>query len=162
MNRNSLPGILALVLSAAIGIYLFTERRGASQDFVFIDMVEVYNGFDFKKVRESTLQEENARLIGRVDTLNGVMASGSFSELQKTYARYERDSLVQYFSDLTERYESEVLEQLNKYVGDYGREHKCMMVFGGQGNGNFMYVDSSLNVTQDVIVYINSKYAGHP
>lgn len=161
MNRNSIPGLLALVLGIAISIYLLLERTNEKK-FVFIDMIEVYNGFDFKKAREQSLKSENERLIRRVDTLNGVLSSTGYSDLHKQYAQYEKDSLVQYFSTLSEQYETEVLEQLNKYVGDYGREHKCMLVFGGQGDGNFMYVDSSMNVTRQVIQYVNDKYAGTP
>lgn len=161
MNRNSIPGLLALVLGIAIGVYLLLERINEKK-FVFIDMIEVYNGFDFKKAREQSLKSENERLIRRVDTLNGVLSSTGYSDLHKQYAQYEKDSLVQYFSTLSEQYETEVLEQLNKYVGDYGREHKCMFVFGGQGDGNFMYVDSSMNVTRQVIQYVNDKYAGTP
>jgi len=161
MNRSSVPAWLALIIAVSTAVYLIVQKTNEKK-FVFVDMIEVYNGFEFKKVREQTLQAENNRLIRRVDTLNGVLVSSGFSPLQKEYAQYEKDSLIHYFSELSSQYEGEVLEQLNKYVGDYGREHHCMMVFGGQGNGSFMYVDSSLNVTPDVIQYVNEKYAGKP
>lgn len=161
MNRSSVPAWLALIIAVSTAIYFIVQKTNEKK-FVFVDMIEVYNGFEFKKVREQALQAENNRLIRRVDTLNGVLVSSGFSPLQKEYAQYEKDSLIQYFSELSSQYEGEVLEQLNKYVGDYGREHRCMMVFGGQGNGSFMYVDSSLNVTPSVIQYVNEKYAGKP
>ena len=41
---------------------------------------------------------------------------------------------------------------------DYGVDHHYTYVMGANGGGTIMYADTSLNVTDDFIKYINQKY----
>jgi outer membrane protein len=50
--------------------------------------------------------------------------------------------------------------EINKYIMEYGKENKFDMIHGVSGEGNLMYADEKLNVTDQVIEYMNNKYDG--
>lgn len=60
-----------------------------------------------------------------------------------------------------EVYIREIWMQINQYVQDYGREKGYDMIWGGNGTGSLMYGKASLDVSDDVVRYINRRYAGH-
>ncbi len=51
-------------------------------------------------------------------------------------------------------------KQLNQYIEEYGKEKGYGFVFGATGNGGIMYAEKSLDLTGDVIKYVNRKYKG--
>jgi outer membrane protein len=59
-----------------------------------------------------------------------------------------------------QQYNAEIWKQINQYLEEYGKEKNYDYVLGASGNGNIMFANSTLNVTDEVIQYINKKYNG--
>ena len=54
----------------------------------------------------------------------------------------------------------QVWTQINGYLMEYGKSKNYAFIFGAKGSGELMYADTSLNVTNDAIEFINGKYEG--
>jgi outer membrane protein len=76
----------------------------------------------------------------------------NFLTLKKNYE--EDDYLA------NEKYRNEINIQINKYVEEYAKENNYDVILGGNGSGNIMYLKNDINITDDVLVYINKKYNG--
>jgi outer membrane protein len=76
----------------------------------------------------------------------------NFVALKKNY---EEDD---YLSN--EKYRSEIYAQINKYVEEYAQENRYDVIMGGNGSGNIMYLSKKVNITDEVLTYINKKYEG--
>ena len=59
--------------------------------------------------------------------------------------------------DSSELYTKLVNDKINDKVAQYGKENGFKYIFNPRGNNGFMYGDSTLNVTHQVLEYINKK-----
>ena len=55
----------------------------------------------------------------------------------------------------------QVWTRLNKYMTDYGQANNYKIIFGTQGNGNVMYAEEGLDVTNDFLLFANNNYEGN-
>lgn len=169
--KKLLPIISLLVaLSALITslILLNSQRKMA-----YIDNVAVFNGFTYKQELESKYKGVIDRRQDILDSLRiGIeslglkLRSDSTPSLGKKYQTNVRDyqELNQRFTqdneELSQRYDEQVWKQINQYVKDYGNARGYDLIMGTSGSGNLMHGSSSLDITEDLLEYINRRYAG--
>jgi outer membrane protein len=173
-NRsNILISLLILLVLACCAFTYWDHLHRSKQGFIIVS--EVFNQFDMKKdsERHFTLVKNrrqkildsmafDLRLLAKkidaqkaknkedVDSYN--LKREDFYRHQKTF---EEDN-----KQLTSQYDSEIFTQINQYVKDFSKENSYQLVFGSDGNGSLMYGEDQLNLTKEVIEYINKKYKG--
>lgn len=169
MNRGIVW--LAIVLVAVGVVYSIVSRPKTG----FIDIHEVYQKFDLKKelekkfisVRDGRKQITDSLELGLKLMETKLRAMKSISDEQAAEFQTRRDAFIQKAREfeednkqLSEQYDKEILEQLNQYVKDYGAEKGYDYIYGNDSNGSLMYGDKKLEITTQVIEYINAKYKG--
>jgi len=141
----------------------------------YVVLSEVYNGFELKKEMEKKyLVTKNAR-EKILDSLkleikliqNKIVGAGKIKSADTVgYQDLVNDYLLKkqtYDEDnttLSQKYDEQIVTQLNQYVKDFGEVYRYSYIFGTGGNGTLMYAKESENITTDVIEYINKKYNG--
>jgi len=58
--------------------------------------------------------------------------------------------------DLT--YSTMVISQMNQYIKEYGKENEFDLILGTTNTGNVLYGDESIDLTNDLVRYINEQY----
>jgi len=58
----------------------------------------------------------------------------------------------------TKKVTQTVINDINDYVKEYGKEHGYKIIFGASGGGNIMYADDSSDLTNEVLKGLNSEY----
>jgi outer membrane protein len=53
-----------------------------------------------------------------------------------------------------------VINDINDYVKEYGKEHSYRIIFGASGSGNVMYADEASDLTDEILEGLNSEYKG--
>jgi outer membrane protein len=164
--------LLAILLASLVTILHFTskEKRG------YIELNKLYAEFNMTKEYTKTLQGSQEIKKARLDSMSfNIERLGKQIELDHLSATspevqayniqvenylslkksYEEDDYL-----ANEKYRNEINMQINKYVEEYAKEKNYDVIFGGNGSGNLMYLDERLNITEDVLNYINKKYEG--
>lgn len=112
----------------------------------------------------STLEEE---LQSAVENYRTVYASLSKEEIQKQELALEqkRTNYVQYTRSIKEKVEAEengmmqgVLNQINSFVEQYGKEHGFDVILGTTAAGNVLYGTESVDITDEVLQALNDAY----
>lgn len=72
---------------------------------------------------------------------------------------YEKQKEVQLANvqDSVVKYREELISNINKLVKEYAQKEHFHYVFSPAGSSAFMYGDTTLNITKQVIAYLNSK-----
>lgn len=158
----------------SLSYFIFKNSSATSlKKTVFIDNYKVFDEFGYKKKQDTLLfrieEEVSIQLDSITEALNNVRneisvnpKSGElllkYNALKKEYsaARQEAENTIK--SEST-RLTNEVYKKLNGYIEEYGKIKSLDIILGSDGNGSVMYVDSAMNVTEDVINFINSKYS---
>ena len=53
-----------------------------------------------------------------------------------------------------------VINDINDYVKEYGKEHGYPIIFGAGGNGNIMYAEDNADLTAEILIGLNKHYHG--
>lgn len=68
-----------------------------------------------------------------------------------------KDKSLAMIKDSTFYYRTLLNDDINSKVFEFGKTHNYKYVFNPAGSGSFMYADSTLDITQEVVEYLNSK-----
>jgi len=153
---------LSLVAIVIATYCLFKIQTTPTQN-AFVDLVYLYKEFNYTKERSVVFNEKTRPLNLKLDTINMqlgyLMAQDTENDLEYTsFLVSYRDSLNTYAENLKAEYDTEIWSRINTYVQSFGKQNNYSMIFGGAGNGSIMYTDSTINITQDVLNYMNEKY----
>ncbi|MEP7265008.1 MAG: OmpH family outer membrane protein [Bacteroidota bacterium] len=169
MNRGIVW--LAIVLVAAGVVYSIVTRPKSG----YIDIHDVYQKFDLKKELEKkfiSVRDERKKITDSLELGLKLMetklrAMKSISDDQAAEFQTKREFFVQKAREFEEdnkqlsaQYDKEILDQLNQYVRDYGAAKGYDYIYGNDSNGSLMYGDKKLEITAEVLEYINAKYKG--
>ena len=170
-NKIHIIYIGVILVLGAFSIGLLTKNT--SSKVSYINISEVFEKFGLKK--ELSIQFEKGSL-GRDDILNE-MYLGLETMLKDIEKNPSEDAILLYkkreavYMEKREQfdsqkvaqlkeYDAQILRQLNQYVKDYGKEEGVDVILGATGQGNIMYCDEEMNITEEVIAYINERYHG--
>lgn len=149
--RTSLSKAM-LVCSVAIVLSSCAQKKTG-----YVDM--------FKLVSEFELQKEYSEEAKRaIDKQKAMIDSAVFAEKLKDPAASERlktelyTTLYQKTEQANKEIEGMIWKRLNPYLEEYGKEKGYDFIYGANGTGNVLYADKELNVTDDLIKYVNNRY----
>lgn len=170
MKKNIVLASTFLIALSAL-VMGFVNRK--NEKFVYVDMGKVYSEFRLAKELNASLEQVLKTRRHITDSLFADLqmrtqnvktqknkSMDDIQQLAKTEEEYyykqqqfEKDNQA-----VSAEYNSKILNQLNQYIADYGKEHHYSFLFGATGQGNIMYADQSQNITQQVIDYVNNRY----
>lgn len=170
MNKNIITlSLLALILSSIAIAMPFLKTK----DIVYVDTNLLYEKFEGK----IELEKEFSLYVNKQTTILDSLElniKGLYDEyqikpskeLEKSIILKEKnyDRLHQEFSKVSqeqrEKYMKELWTQINQYVKEYGDKNKYTVILGANGTGSLMYSKKEIDITEELIEYINIKYAG--
>ncbi|UPT68655.1 MAG: OmpH family outer membrane protein [Sphingobacteriales bacterium JAD_PAG50586_3] len=167
--KNTILLIITILLFVGYATYQHLDKPKTA----YVELQKVFDGFEMtkemsvdiekvQKVREMQLDTIGVRIEMFKRMLNTQYNPALVDSIKrKEYEYYlKKQSYDDDMATLTTTYNDKIWKQLNQYISDYGRENKFDYLHGAAGNGSIMYADSSHNVTNEVIAYVNDKYSG--
>ncbi|MBD3638024.1 MAG: OmpH family outer membrane protein [Crocinitomicaceae bacterium] len=163
--------IMSFLSMIGVGLLLVREEEKKTAFFM---SAEVYNEFDYKKELEQELSLIENDVRQSVDSLERdlkltleYLKSISPTDEQLTRFEMKQNYFFQYkqteegrYSEKAQEYYGLIWDRINGYVQEYGKDNDYVYIFGANGDGSVMYADDNENITEDLIAYVNSKYAG--
>lgn len=172
MNKKliyiSLTVVIAIILGMALLVYLLFPKTA------FVDINYIYNEFEYKKEMEKklfTIQEQRQffldslkmQLSGIAEQVkkdkNNTLLKEKF-ELKKENYLLNEGRFNDEYKRLQNEYTSQIIQQINQYIKDYGEKYNYTYIFGANSNGTLMFAKQNENISEKVLVYINERYLG--
>ena len=146
-------GFVAFIISLMIMALLLREKKGLVINQVLFQNFHGTEDFDNKL---GMLRSRHAAFL---DSLKN--RAESIGEPQGWVKYFEKkDELTLIEKEQADQYTQQVWTRLNQYIKDYGREYEYDLILGAKGDGNLMYADDRLDITEEVLEYVNKKYDG--
>lgn len=163
-----IPSVLVLVF-LFLGIYMVAFRSvGNTGKIGYMDLPKVFEKFEMKKAMEAKLNGEKAmknRVLDSLKLVLGNMPTTTTPEQQEL--AYKRNELIQTAESFQrehqtsiEAYDKQILVRLNQYVRDYADANGYDFIFGAEGSGVIMAANEDLDLSEEIIAFVNSKYSG--
>ncbi|MCD6067949.1 MAG: hypothetical protein K0S33_2775 [Bacteroidetes bacterium] len=164
-------GIGAVVV-LALGLYFLL--RNDSNKIAWVEVNKVYNEFDGKKELDAKFMKAESARKKIIDSLeldlklifNQLQISPEnkekniLFETKRSYFLNKKQELEEDSENMQANYYEQIVNQINQYAKEYGIEKKYSVILGANGEGAVMYAEEEINVTKDMITYINTKYKG--
>ena len=173
MNKKFLSiGItFSIVISLAAMVLSFSDNQ---VKIGHVNIKEVFDSFDMKKELEADLETNLLTkrkvldsLSFQLQTLNQKYSSKAPSEaelnayqvLQQNFL-YEKQMFEEYNEQTVTNSNSQIIDQMIQYIKDFATEEGFTYILGMNEDGNILYGDKTLEVTDQAIQFINNSYQG--
>lgn len=176
MNKLSLP-IAIIALIASITSFFYFQ---SSNELVYVDVNKLVEGYQRTKVEREAFSKKTEVLKANVDSLvtgwqtelkNYEKERASMTkkeiELKQELLGNKQQQLNNYQQAIQKQIQEEdqkmtqtVVNDINDYVKEYGKDHGHRIIFGAGGNGNIMYAGEGSDLTEEVLLGLNIQYEG--
>ncbi len=176
MNKLALP-LAVVALVASIATFYLSK---SNSDQVYVDVNKLIEGYSRTKVERETFNKKTTVLKANVDSLitnwqAELMAyekerpslSKKEIELKQELLSNKQQQLNNYQQAIQKQIQEEdqkmtqtVVNDINSYVKEYGKENGYPIIFGAGGNGNIMYAADASDLTEEVLEGLNEQYDG--
>jgi outer membrane protein len=163
--------IISLTGLAILSIASIVYSTLNAKKVAYVSTVQVFNEFKMKKVLESDFQRIESFRKEHLDSLElmiKVIQNDTKLKNKQAILEYKTEEFYakqQEFeranSDLTAKYNDQIVSQLKQYVKDYGVENRYDFIYGDDGELDLMFASEKHDVTKQVIEYINKRYEGY-
>lgn len=135
----------------------------SSPNIAYIRSDALVNGYTgMKEAREAFTRKQSgwqANLDSLRAGLERIPASAreERAQQQQTMARYA-ESIRRQSEEADQKMTQAVLDQINAYVEQYGKEHGYDLILGTTKSGNLLYGSPSLDITDELLKDMNAHY----
>jgi outer membrane protein len=81
-------------------------------------------------------------------------------QLKKQEYLLKKQQLEEDNTQLQSEFNEQILTQMNQYVKDFGISKNYSIILGANGSGAVMYAKDNIEITEEVLAFINKKYKG--
>lgn len=178
MKKNI--AILVLSIFVAINLVMNIMDRKASKKIAYVrsqDLVYAYTGM---KEMQLKFQEQSKGWESNLDTLKfefqralneyqsqRIQLTTEEKMTRENLLRIQQNNIVQYTENIKNKSQEEekkmlegVLNQVNSFVEEYGKENNYDLILGTTSSGSILYGEEAIDITQELIQEINVDYEG--
>ena len=156
--------IISFLVSMVIGGLVYYLINNDKKKIVVVDAVKLFNGYSMKK----ELEKESAvklEFIGkRVDSISNqikLMKNSTDNQQKETMQRIfqiENMRLEKVYAETNKAINEQVWKRLNPLMKEYGEKNHLKLMIGANGMGTVLYNEEGIDLTDDMIRFVNKKY----
>lgn len=159
MSKPVILSIVAFIALVALSSFLaLNAPNSKKQGFVYTKKVfDNYHGKKELEQKLSSLKENHKKELEslNIQLINDENNQQLFKSLQETSQHFQLKE-----EELSQKYTNNIWKQINQYMMEYGNENGYDFIFGASGDGNLMFANDANDISEEFILYINSKYEG--
>lgn len=176
MNTLALP-VAIIALIASIGSFFFLQ---STSELVYVDVNKLLDGYKRTKIVKAKFDQKAKNMKGNVDSL--------MTDWQKELKTYEKErsgmskkelqlkqellgnkqqQINNYQQAVQKQLQEEdkkvtqtVVNDINDFVKEYGKNKGYKVIFGATGGGTIMYADEAADLTDEVLELLNAEFEG--
>lgn len=159
MLKNKINIIFFVCLFILGGYCYYANNRIRTP---YVSMSEVYQQSDLSKkfaLELKKFEDESNQELRKIEAqINDMQKRGIDSktiDYEQKALLQKRDQLSQDYQKKSESYDKIVWNDINGKISKYGKEKGYDYILGANGNGSIMYASERINITDDVIDFIN-------
>jgi len=174
MKNLSIYVSASAIVISLIAIYF----AKSSSELVYVDVNKLITGYSKTKVAKAEFDKKANLMKANVDSLvanwqtelkNYEKERASISpkelKLKQELLGNKQQQINGYQEAIQKKIQEEdkkvtqtVINDINDYIKEYGKDHNYKIIFGASGGGNIMYADESTDLTEEILKGLNAEY----
>lgn len=166
MKNNTTTGLTILnsLLIIVLIIFIALKLNPSKSKIIYVNNVKVFEGFNMtKELKKVGEKEFNNRKL-HLDSLYSKLQSPEISSLDKKNLMQlfiqEKEELNQFNDYFGAEQSSKIWARIRSYSSEFSKENDYQIILGSDNKGNVLFADESIDITNDLLTYINKKYEG--
>ncbi|MDR6763827.1 outer membrane protein [Flavobacterium sp. 2755] len=166
MKNNTTTGltILNFLLIIVLITFIALKLNPSKSKIVYVNNVKVFEGFNMtKELKKVGEKEFNNRKL-HLDSLYSKLQSPEISSLDKKNLMQifiqEKEELNQFNDYFGAEQSAKIWTRIRSYSSEFSKENNYQIIIGSDDKGNVLFADESIDITNDLLTYINKKYEG--
>lgn len=164
-------------LALMISILAFFWAKSSSE-LVYVDVNKLVDGYKRTKVAKTEFDKKANVMKSNVDSLllgwqeelknyekeRSSMSSKELKLKQELLASKQQqingyqEAIQKQIQEEDKKITQTIINDINDYVKEYGKEKGYKIIFGASGGGNIMYADESTDLTAEILKGLNAEY----
>ena len=149
-------------------------------DQVYVDVNRLIEGYERTAVERGNFEAKKSQMQANVDSLitrwqNELKAYEKerssmtkkelelkqqlLSNKQQQVNNYQQ-AIQQQIQEEDQKVTQTVINDINDYINEYGKNKGHQIIFGAVGGGNIMYADEATDLTEKILEGLNKQYTG--
>ena len=172
--------LIIAVFSLLLNVYLIFFKpvkkiayvRSTELVYGYLGMKEANREYEQKtklyQANIDTLQKDYKLAFSQYSTLSPNLSKEDKSVREKALMQ-QQESMVGYAQSVNTKMKEEeqkstgaVLNQINSFVEEYGKEKGYDVILGTTLSGSLLYGDEAIDITKEVLDVLNKNYKGEP
>ncbi|WP_281228723.1 OmpH family outer membrane protein [Flavobacterium aquiphilum] len=171
------PPMLVAVAAVVLSVLAIYYAKSSSQ-LVYVDVNKLITGYEKTKVAKAEFDKKANLMRSNVDSLvaNWQKELKNYEKERTTFSPKElklkqelltnkqqqingyQEAIQKKIQEEDKRVTQTVINDINDYIKEYGKDHNYKIIFGASGGGNIMYADESTDLTEEVLKGLNAEY----
>ena len=150
--------VLLLIFMLFFGVF------DSSKKIVYVDSVKLFDSFSMTKEMKRIGEKEFNSRKAIVDTLYSKLQFSTISETQKKELMSQfvqgKEYLEQFNQTFAVNEVPKIWSRINGYAKEYGKENNYNLILSSGNQQSVLFADEKIDITNNLLVYINKKYEG--
>ncbi|MDW8850103.1 OmpH family outer membrane protein [Flavobacterium sp. MMLR14_040] len=164
MPKLSQKTNLIILLVCFILVTILFKLFNTNSKIVYVDSNRLFENFNMtKELKRLGEKEFNAKKT-KTDFLYQKLQSPNFSLSEKEIITKEfiqsKSDLEQFNQIFASEQSSKIWARIKSYSSEFANENKYQLIIGSENKLNVLFADQNIDVTNDLLIYINKKYEG--
>ncbi len=157
--------ITVIILSIFSMGFIYLNNK-IKKKVAVINIQDTYKSFEMTKVMSRKFKSLTYDSTHKVDSLNMVLEGyGKIAEEDRNANEiskilHEAEWHQKDKDNVKYELEQQIWKQLNQYLIEFGKTSEYALIHGSMNEGSILYADEPVDITDDVIVFVNNKFKG--
>jgi len=157
------PNIIILLVSI-VSILILFRFFSMSKKIVYVDNNKLFENFnmtkELKKSGEREFQFKKAVTDSLYTKLQHPDLSSSDKKIVMQEFLFQKEELERFNQYFAVEQSSKIWARIKSYSSEFAKENKYQLVIGSDNKANVLFADEEIDVTNNLLIYINKKYEG--
>jgi outer membrane protein len=130
---------------------------------VYVDNIKVFNSFLMTKEMKTSGEKELNTRTKSLDSLYQALDNTADPDKKQLLVKQiiaKKDFIENFQQNYPEEESVKIWNRIKAYGENFAKEKNYKLVLGMHPDMNIIYGEDSMNVSDEFIIYINSKYEG--
>ena len=160
LNILTLINLLLIILLTVFVLYNYTSK---SEKIVYVNNSKLFEEFKMTKEMKTIGEKEFTNKKTFLDSLYAQL-QGNLNEQEKELLMKEfvskREEFDQFNQTFVVEESDKIWSRINSYAKDFSKENNYNLIIGSNNKQDILFADESIDVTKELLDYLNKKYSG--
>lgn len=165
MNNKVTKNATSIILSISLSVVISSILYGCSSETIkYINPTKLMQGYQGATVKHEAFTAKTKAWQLNLDSLTTEISALPPTAIKARLAKEQqylqyRETIQQQAAAEQRRLDKEVLDEVNAYIKQYGKEKGYDFILGATDSGNIVYAAEGTDVTEAILVELNKQYA---